>query len=148
MKEFKQLAIWIIVVLLLMSIANAQAQDATPDPTQEVITLTPEGTVVSEVPPVIVVETPSEESGPTWFKPEHIIMLILGIGLAFSHPPQTGKLFGDIMTRAQEQAAKTPTMLDDVIVEAVNKAVKPRLEALDAALAAVTNPPPDGTAVG
>ena len=104
-------------------------QEATPEPA-------PEATEV------VVVDVPTEEEPPAdpWLKPEHIIFIVAFVLLGFSHPPQTGKLFGDIMQRVQEAVRASPTTADDTLLAIVKPAldqVQARLDKVDAALATV-----------
>lgn len=157
----KRIILCMLLIVLLAAFGGtswAQEEEPVVTPTVEAIlteALTAEAPVVEvtdvvpvvePTPEIVIIEQPGDVSE-TWFKPEHIIMLILGIGLAFSHPPQTGKLFGDIMKRVQDTVTNSPNKTDDAILlmfKPTLDQVQARLEAIDTALASV----PRDNAVG
>lgn len=132
----KRIFMCIVMVMMLLVGGFALAQDEQPTDAPTV-GATQEAT--GEVPPVGD-ESPAETPAEPWIKPEHIILFVAFLLLGFSHPPQTGKLFNDIMKRVQEHVDGSATPADDTILAILKPMidqVQARLDAVDAALATV-----------
>lgn len=136
----KRIFMCIVMVMMMLVGGFALAQDDQPTdaPTVEAVQ---EATVeaTQDVTPVVD-ETPAEQPAESWLKPEHLIFILAFLLLGFSHPPQTGKLFNDIMKRVQEHVDGSATTADDTILAILKPMidqVQARLDAVDAALATV-----------